>query len=113
MLLKIGIWERFIPFSVICPHLPPLTWLLLPEAQQSLGSKFPDCDKLRESVLAGDLVTEVRPGQVGDVRGPCLGGPRPPVPGVVVPRQGDMLGVVELPPQPGFVSPQGKQEDLE
>jgi len=80
---------------------------------QSLGSKFPDCDKLRESVLAGDLVTEVRPGQVGDVRGPCLGGPRDPVSGVVVPRQGDVLGVVELPPQPGLVSPQGKQEDLE
>jgi len=47
------------------------------------------------------------------VRGPCLGGPRDPVPGVVVPRQGDVLGVVELPPQPGLVSPQGKQEDLE
>merc|ERR1719233_378890 len=88
-------------------------WLFLPAAQQSLGSKFPDRDKLREAVLAGDLVTEVRPGQEGDVGGPCLGGPRDPVPGVVVPHQGDVLGVVELPPQPRLVSPQGCEEYLE
>ena len=67
---------------------------------------------LREAVLAGHLVVEVGPGQVGDVGGACLGGPRDPVPGVVVPGQGDALRVVELPPQPWLVSPQGGQEYL-
>jgi len=87
-------------------------WLFLPETQQSLGSKFSDCDKLREAVLAGHLVAEVGPGQVGDVGGACLGGPSDPVPGPVLPCQGDTLWVVELPPQPWLVSPQGGQEHL-
>jgi len=44
--------------------------------------------------------------------GACLGGPCDPVPGVVVPRQSDVLGVVELPPEPWLVSLQGCQQQL-